>query len=222
MCRFLIAKSKKPINPQKLLDLFAEMCKQSKAPDGTRQEDGWGVAWINQKGEWETKKSLHPIWDDKKTFAEIPETKTLVVHARSATFIQEKGYIEYNQPYIDDKYCFVFNGSLKGVHFTKPISGKIGAQKIWTLLIDQLATKTSSDALITIKNILEKHSKQIIGLNVGIVTQDDAAALCYYSEYKPYYTLYSHRKNMLQLICSEPLPHYAWKHLSKNTVQITD
>ena len=45
MCRFLIVRTSSPLDPRGLMSEFAEMARLSRAPDGDRQADGWGVAW---------------------------------------------------------------------------------------------------------------------------------------------------------------------------------
>ena len=58
MCRFLLIKSKKPMNPKKVLTSFAALAKMSKAPDGDWQGDGWGAAWIGSDNNWQVKKDV--------------------------------------------------------------------------------------------------------------------------------------------------------------------
>lgn len=86
MCRFLLVRSKNVKDMRPLLQDFAVMCERSRTTDGDRQEDGWGVAWINGKDDWQSEKSLHPIWEDKDFMSNIPSTRLLVAHARSASF----------------------------------------------------------------------------------------------------------------------------------------
>src|SRR3989338_688548 len=106
MCRFLLVKSKKPINPQRLLKSFALMAKKSKAYDGDWQGDGWGIAWMVNK-KWNIIKSLYPIWKDEHKFFDFPSTTIFAVHARSASFPQHKNNLEYNQHFINDSTVFV-------------------------------------------------------------------------------------------------------------------
>ena len=57
MCRFLLAKSKLSINPEKILKSFAKMAKKSKAYDGDWQGDGWGFSWLKDD-KWQIYKSI--------------------------------------------------------------------------------------------------------------------------------------------------------------------
>src|SRR5437879_4414407 len=83
MCRFALIQSQQPIEPKPFLTAFAEMAEKSKAPDGDRQADGWGIAWL-EGNRWRSHKSLLPIWNDSKMFESFPKTSAFLVHARSA------------------------------------------------------------------------------------------------------------------------------------------
>jgi len=116
------------------------MCQRSHAPDGDWQGDGWGVAWQIDKS-WKIHKSLSPIWEDLDKFSTIPQTNLFIVHARSAGFPQHKNTLEFNQPYLHNNLCFVFNGMIRGVKIQRVLGGKIGAQKVFSFLIEEMKTK---------------------------------------------------------------------------------
>lgn len=204
MCRFLLVKSKIPIKPSALLMQFSKMAKTSKALDGDWQSDGWGIAWIDSDNKWQLKKSLLPVWKDTRSFSKFPKTSVFVVHARSASFPNHKGVIEFNQPYITGSYAFVFNGLLKGVSLPK-VPGKIGAEKIWYLLERELRKNSVVEALKKTKALLLKNSKEIIALNIGLASNKKLYTLNYFTKYPKYYSLHHHQKNGLEIICSEPL-----------------
>lgn len=218
MCRLLMASSNEPLNSKALLEVFATACEKAVAPNGDLQEDGWGVAWLDTEDNWQTKKSLHPIWKDSASFSSVPNTKLLVVHARSATFPGEKGDLSFNQPYIAGKYCFVFNGALKGVKLDRPVPGKIGAQKIWSLLQEQLKVNSPADSLEKTENYLEQNSREIIALNIGIATPDSLSAICKYTAHPEYYTLH-YSENTVKVICSENLQGYELEDIQNNQVR---
>lgn len=204
MCRFLLVKSQKAISPKNLLTQFAIMAKKSKAYDGDWQGDGWGISFLDSKNNWKCQKSLSPIWQDIRTFDTFPSIKTFVVHARSASFPNHKGNITYNQPYIDEKYSFVFNGLLKGVRLLN-IPGNIGAEKIWSLLKKELKRNTPKEALEKTKELLTKNSKEIFALNIGLATPEKIYSLCYFTKYQKYYQLHSFKNQDIEIVCSEPL-----------------
>src|SRR6202142_539068 len=125
MCRFLIAKSNKSFDPQPFVTAFTDMAKKSKALDGDWQGDGWGASYLNEKDEWKTYHSLQPVWNDAQRLTINNRTTQLVLHARSASFPSQKGFLEYNQPYTKENLSFVFNGLLRGVTFPSPLPGTI-------------------------------------------------------------------------------------------------
>ena len=206
MCRFLLVKSEKLIKPKGLLIKFAEMAKKSRAHDGDRQDDGWGIALADNQKQWQLKKSLSPIWEEVNSFDEFPSTKIFVVHARSSSFPKDKGILEYNQPYIDGEYSFVFNGLLRGVSLSK-VPGNIGAEKIWYLLKRELKKNNIHNALEKTKKMLLENSKEIIACNIGLATSKKGKiySLCYFTKYPEYYQLYALKNQSLEIICSETL-----------------
>lgn len=206
MCRFLLVKSKKTINPKALLIKFAEMAKKSRAYDGDRQDDGWGIAWVDSQKQWQLKKSSSPIWEEVNSSDQFPSTEIFVVHARSSSFPKDKGILAYNQPYIDGEYSFVFNGLLKGVSLPK-IPGDIGAEKIWYLLKKELKKSNVHNALEKTKKLLLENSKEIIAFNIGLATSEKGKiySLCYFTKFPKYYQLHTFKNQSLEIICSEVL-----------------
>jgi len=207
MCRFLLVKSQKPIKPENLLTRFAKMAKNSRSYDGDQQSDGWGIAWLNAQKQWQLKKSLSPIWKELNSFTQFPDSNIFVVHARSSSFPKDKGFIIYNQPYIDGQYSFVFNGLLKGVSLPE-IPGNIGAEKIWYLLKRELKKNDIPVALENTKKLLLKNSKEIIAFNLGLADSQKSKiySLCYFTKYPQYYQLHTSKTQSLEIICSENLP----------------
>lgn len=225
MCRFLLVKSKEKIALEELLNQFSEMCEKSRAPDGDWQGDGWGIALRLRSGQakindkkWEVRKSLNPIWEAKNTFNQFPKTNMFVVHARSAGFPQHRGNIEYNQPYIANDLCFVFNGMIKGVKLAKPLTGKIGAQKIFSLILHEKKIKSIEKLLKSVDKLLLENSQKIIGMNIGIVRDDKFYVLCEYESNPTYFGVRYYQDNSLSLVCSEPIGDYGWKMMGKGEV----
>lgn len=216
MCRFLAVKSKKPINPLPLLNSFAQMAEKSRAFDGDWQGDGWGISWLDDNNNWQLYKSLKPIWEVVQSIELPKSTKLFLVHARSASFPQHKDNIEFNQPFINDLYSYVFNGLLKGVTLSLP--GIIGAQKIWHLLQNQLIKHYPQKALKRTKEILSKNSKELHATNIAYSDKKNIYALCYYSKHEKYYQLHHHKNENMQFICSEPLSGYSFTPISSNQI----
>lgn len=212
MCRFLMVKSGKKVNPEGFLRDFALMCQKSRTLEGDRQEDGWGVAWLD-KNKWEIKKSLRAIWRDKKKFKKIPKTEIFVVHARSASFSNQKGVIDYNQPYIDDGFCFVFNGEIEGVRMKEKVKGKIGAQKIWNLVRNQLKEKGPSQILEEIYKLLERKSRKVYGFNIGLAGKKKIFAFCGRNCGSGYFNLKVAKSEKIKIVCSEKIGFQRFKQM---------
>ena len=208
MCRFLMVKSILAVQPGAVLERFADMAESSRAPDGDWQGDGWGIAWLENNCVWQLKKSLRPIWEDKEEFSRIPAVSRFLVHARSASFAAHKDKLAYNQPFIHNPYAFVFNGLLKGVAFTHPVPGRVGAQKIWSLLIDLIAKLPAEESLPRLKLLLEKNSREIQALNIGLAAPDKFYAYSCFSAYPEYYRLQFFSSRSLTMLSSGKLKGY--------------
>ena len=217
MCRFLLAKSKQPISPKKILTSFAKMAEKSKAYDGGWQGDGWGFSWL-ENNRWKEYKSLKPIWKDKQKFSKFPESNIFSIHARSASFPQHKNNIEYNQPYINESYSYVFNGLLKGVALSLP--GDIGAQKIWQLFNNYLKKDNLTQALNKTADILKKNSQNIQALNIGVAGKNTISAYCHYTKHPDYYSLQYSDSSDVKIICSEVIDGHNFKSLPTNSLII--
>lgn len=216
MCRFLLAKSKQPISPEPILNSFAKMAKKSKAFDGDWQGDGWGFSWLNKKNSWERYRSLKPIWEDVSVFNHFSDAKIFSIHARSASFPQHKNNLEYNQPYINESYSYVFNGLLKGVTLSLP--GDVGTQKIWLLLNDYLKKMNLTQALSKTTDILKNNSRSIQALNIGVAGQNTISSYCYYTQHPKYYSLHYLDRPDLKIIVSEPIEGFNFKPLLTNSL----
>lgn len=215
MCRFLLAKSKDLINPKSILKKFSKMAEKSKAYDGDWQGDGWGFSWLENK-KWQEYKSIKPVWEEKEKFSKFPESNIFSVHARSSSFPQHKNNIEYNQPYINESYSYVFNGLLKGVALSLP--GDIGAQKIWVLLNNYLKKYNLTQALNKTADILKKNSRNIQALNIGIAGKNTISAYCYFTAHPNYYSLQYSDDSAVKIICSEFIEGFDFKSFPANSL----
>ncbi|OGK48114.1 hypothetical protein A3A93_06595 [Candidatus Roizmanbacteria bacterium RIFCSPLOWO2_01_FULL_38_12] len=204
MCRFLLAESERPFNPENLISKFATMAKSSHAYDGDWQGDGCGVAWL-EDGIWRVRTSVLPFWDNLEQFVDLPATNHVVMHARSASFPQDKGIVAYNQPYVNGRYAFVFNGLLKGVNLPFRVEGRIGAQKIWSLLQKFLADNPPRESLEITVDLLNEHSREIQALNIGLCDEENIYYYSQYGEHPDYYNLRIQRSKDVNIVCSEDL-----------------
>ncbi len=217
MCRFLLSKSREKQDPTQLLESFADMAQKSKAYDGDWQGDGWGACWWNGRS-WEQYVSLKPVWEDREFFSFIPETSLLCIHARSASFERHKNTIEFNQPYIQGRYAFVFNGLLKGVTLPHPLSGTIGAQKIWSLLQIYLKKYSPENALKRTVTDLNKHSRFIQALNIGFSDGNDIYVYNQFESHGEYYSLQTSISKELILVASEKINGFEFVKIFPNKV----
>ncbi len=217
MCRFLLVRSKKRLYPGTLLQAFAGMCQKSHAPDGDWQGDGWGVAW-KEGDHWQLMKSLAPIWEEEDRFSSIGQSHIFVAHARSAGFPQHKGVLAYNQPYIHNELAYVFNGMMRGVALSINVPGNIGAQKIFSLIVNAASRNRPDESLSYVRDLLRRHTKKTEGMNIGLVLGDTLYALCDYENNPDYFSLRYYADEKFTLICSEPIGAYEWRIMGKGEI----
>ena len=202
-----------------LIERFVSMCRNSRAPDGDLQEDGWGIAWLDGSGKWLSRKSIRPILDDiPQPACNLPAAHILLIHARSASFSHHKHDIIFNQPFISDQFGFVFNGLIRGVRFPRPLPGKIGAQKIWNLLLELLKMYPPEEALGRLASYMDSCSREIAALNLGLCSRGKFYIFNQYTGNREYYTLHMSRTSNLSMICSEPLDGYAFAPVAPEQV----
>ena len=219
MCRFLIVKSKEKIVPDVLLRSFALACEKSMAPDGGLQNDGYGIAW-KEENTWQLKKSLAPIWTEQGMFQEVPQSDFFIAHARSAARPIDKNIIEYNQPFLDDDFLYVFNGMIKGVRLSIPLNGIIGSQKLFSLLKHQIKEYGGDIhvALRKLSDLMMHNAKKIEGMNIGLISGGKIYVLNQYDTHENYYGLYFYEEEKLKLISSEPFGSFAWQRIKKGEI----
>jgi len=216
VCRFLIARFPEPTDPRAILEDFARLCRESRSPDGDRQSDGWGAAWRGGGGFWTTVKSIHPIWTDRESWGAIPPMRVLAVHARSASFPQHRENLAFNQPYLRGDLAFVFNGLIRGVSLPRAIPGRIGAQKLWHLLRGLLRDQTPEDALTRLNDLLQRRSREIPALNLGLCDGDRLVAFSRFARYPEYYRLYAASDADAAIVASQPLPGFRFRSIPPN------
>jgi predicted glutamine amidotransferase len=215
MCRLLMVRADKPVDPRPFLESFADLARTTPAPDGDWQGDGWGAAW-REGNEWRALTSERPIWEDRSAFAGFPAATTFCAHARSASFVHQKNRVDLNQPYIDGPFAYVFNGFMEGVTPPVPLPGEIGAQKIWSRLKNSLAGADAAgpeNSLDDLAAFLDRHARKIHGLNVGLCDGRRLYALTRFDADENYYRLRGFRSPGLSIVCSGPLPGWEFEPL---------
>ena len=215
MCRLLMVRADKRVDPKPFLESFAELARTSPAPDGDGQADGWGIAW--REGDvWRVFKSERPIWEERSVFGSVPAANGFCAHARSASFAHQKNRVDLNQPYLDGAFAYVFNGFLEGVAPPVALPGEIGAQKIWARLQSLMAgtgAAAPENALDELAAFLDRHARRIRGLNIGLNDGRRLYALTRFDADENYYRLHASRSPALSIVCSGPLPGWDFEPL---------
>lgn len=163
-------------------------------------------------------RSLRPIWQDGEALDDIPAGRIFLLHARSASFPDQKEILEFNQPFVEGRRAFVFNGLLKGVAFPRPLEGRIGAQKIWSLLKPDAAAGPLDGVLETAVREIASHSREIAALNIGLVEDEKIAIYAHGADVLPYYHLWTAERDGRTVVCSEPLPNLPFRLLPAGAV----
>lgn len=217
MCRLLAALGDTAFDPRALLRSFAAMAEASRSPDGDRQRDGWGIAWLDGDGRWQRHRSLAPIWEDDPLRVCPARARAVAAHARSASFPGGRGAIEHNQPYLLDGHAFVFNGLLSGVSLPGGRPGEIGAQRIAALLGAFLKRLPPRDAVARLQRLLAERARRIPALDLAIVGAGGIVALSRFADHADYYQLHRAESGGVRAVCSEPLAPAGWTALPTGT-----
>ncbi len=200
MCRFLIVKSKNFFSLEPWLIKFAHLAKNHPTPEEDMQEDGWGVAWLNNN-RWKIRKSIKPIWEEVRQFSQFDyQTNLAIFHARSASFSHHKNNLEFNQPFYKEDFLFVFNGLVSKIKINFNLEGDLGAQKIFSLiLLLKQKVKKIETAIEKSYFIIKNNSEKIRGLNFALIKETKVYGFNYFEESKDYYQLWQGRNQ--KLIC---------------------
>jgi predicted glutamine amidotransferase len=170
------------------------------------------VAWWGEPVGWYRYRSVQPIWAERQVIHRLPQTRQLLVHARSASFAEHTGNVSYNQPYIAGPYAFVFNGLLKGVRFPRKVSGAIGADKIWALVREQLRLAVPlPQALSQVYAQLDRYSREIRACNLGLSNGQGYAWYNGNPQGQDYYQLRCAHAGTLRMVSSEPFGSWGWQ-----------
>lgn len=225
MCRFLVIKNSGSNYSQKDLEDFVSMCQESRTIEGDLQGDGWGVAWRDKKGQWQSHHSLKPIWEELDSLLELSGyAKEVVVHARSASFDDYKDDVSVNQPYLseDKNRVFAFNGVVYKVKLKRRLEGKIGAQKIFSLINQEAKRKHSLEKevnpLLSSFNLIKENSESIKGFNCVLLNNDNLSVVSDYSAEGEYFKLYKIDLNGKIVVCSQQIGNYPWQLIPKSQI----
>ena len=206
MCRLLFVQSKNDFSISEHLNIFSEICKNSKEYQG----HGWGCSYI-ENGEWIHYKNITPIWEGN--ISHFPTTNRLIVHARSA-FQDKDIVVENNMPFYDNQYIFIFNGELQGVKIKS--EGRIGAEKIFNF-IKRFNKNTMLEALRKGVGIIYKRSSYVKAMNIIIADKRSVYVSSTYSEDPEYFGMHYKKNDNQLIICSENYPNTTgWIEIENN------
>jgi predicted glutamine amidotransferase len=209
MCRLLAVRSQDAFSPAPYLEKFAFIAKNSKEFQG----HGWGCAWLDSAGGWQTYRNIRPVWEDD--FSPLPPTTLLVAHARSA-FEDKDIVVENNMPFSDGKAVFIFNGELRGVKIKE--EGRIGAEKIFNF-IRRFDSGDPLAALRKATGIIRNRTRQIRGMNI-IMAKDRKIYLSTYFQGDPDYFTMHCKENGRLILCSEAFPSEGgWAPIANDSVR---
>ena len=190
------------------------MCIRDRSQASTEyQGHGWGCAWL-EEGNWQVYRDIRPVWEDD--LARFNTTTLLVAHARSA-FRDEGIRVENNMPFFDGQQVFIFNGELQGVRIRE--SGRIGAEKIFNF-IKRFDRDGHLPALRKGVDLIEKRTRYVRAMNMIIANRDSSELATVYNENPAYFQMYRSRRDVADIVCSEPYPgETGWRPIDNRTVQ---
>lgn len=205
MCRILLANKKEKFSPIEILNSFADMCEASRTPEEDDwQGDGWGVSWLDDKNNWETFKSINPIWKDREEFEKIPESTLFMSHARSKSFVDNELITKHNQPFVDQDLSYVFNGVMHGVALRA--EGEIGSQKVFNIIKKYAKTRSLEKSLEKARNQINIGTKQLVASNIITCDKKNAYILCnHWGKTLDYHTIRYFQDDNELIISSEKL-----------------
>jgi predicted glutamine amidotransferase len=205
MCRFLMLQSGEPGPVPGILAGFTGMAEEGRTPEGFRHEDGYGVAWL-EDGVWRRFRSPKPLWEAGLDWNDLAGAGRLLVHARNASFPDEKGDVRYNQPFMSGELGFVFNGFMEGVKLSADPPGRSGAEKIFNYLLTLLEKKSPAEALEILARVLKKNCSKLWGMNIGLACGETFYCYSACELYPDYYRLHFRRDGEQRMVSSAPLP----------------
>jgi len=174
-------KAPEPFDPNPWLAAFAQRCRDSAEYQG----HGWGASWWDGQG-WSRTRSLRPIWADDSV---LPETRVLVVHARSA-FRNEGIALRNNMPFVAGDLAFAFNGELHGVRLKTP--GETGAARL-SALLDRFRDGYPADlvpALQRLDRVITQRSEYVRAMNIVAGLDGELYVHSRFGEDPDYFTLH--------------------------------
>lgn len=186
--------------------------------------DGWGIAYINEKGDWVIKKSTKAIYEDP-LINEIRKIKTklLILHVRRK--VGSETAIENTHPFIiknEKKGPFVFchNGFIEEeIKFDSKydLFGDTDSEKLFYSILTDLKKEKLDKAIR--KNF--KRYKTLSGTNIILSTKNKTVIAVRKNEFPEYYQMKIGKRENLIIVSSEiipNLPEVSWEPIEQGDI----
>lgn len=181
-------------------DLKHSFQKLSKIAKRKGHSNGWGIAWLNQKGKFKLHKGKEPIWqsDLAQDFIEKTRSKLILVHARKGP----NPSIKNSHPFLgktpDQDWVFAHNGSLEISDSSnhKP-EGDTDSELFFCNFLDTVEKLSRSGkpdcepklVKVAVEQTLRK-TRIITALNCNLASENYLYSLRLYKTQPSYYSLY--------------------------------
>ena len=241
MCRILVASGN--INVSKILESITLMAKDENSlhemnenkPGRWQHADGWGLAYLDQKGNFIIKKSPRTIFESKE-IKKLSDLKTnfLIAHVRkkAGSDISLKNTHPFRAKHTVLGECvFCHNGAIEDdIQFDQKYKprGKTDSERLFYSILSDIEENKTEDKTenkdgeenshkiaATIRNNLQKYTKTK-GSNIVLATKNKTFVATRKNELPRYYGMVWAKGNDFLLISSEKLktfPDIYWKSI---------
>ncbi|MDP3698258.1 MAG: class II glutamine amidotransferase [Nanoarchaeota archaeon] len=235
MCRIIVASGN--IDVAKILDSIILMAKDrnslhelNRQNQGRWQHaDGWGVAYLNQKGTFTIAKSPQAIFDDP-TVKKLYDLKTslLIAHVRrkAGSEISIENTHPFKAKHSQLGECvFCHNGMVEDEITFDPrfkTQGKTDSERLFYSILSDIKDNHPKNISNTIRNNLKTYTKTK-GTNIVLSTKDKTFIAMRKNELPKYYGMVLAKGNDFIVISSEKLkmfPNISWKSVLPGEVVI--
>ena len=230
MCRMLIAIGN--VNMNSLIEGTLLMANdknrihelnKKKGQGSWKHQDGWGVAYLDQKNEWKIEKSIRSLNKDSKInkFREI-KTNLAIIHIRKK--MGSETSLVNTHPFLKEikkkgQFVFCHNGWIEDeIKYSSKFDpeGDTDSERLfYSILTDLKKTKIENSIR---KNF--KRYKKLNGTNIIFASKDSSHIAIRTNKFPKYYQMYLGKKEDLIVISSEefPLRDVKWQPLEQEDI----
>ncbi len=186
-------------DPEELFTAFCLMAEdknifhehnQNKAPGDWRHEDGWGMAYIQER-RWKIHKSILPAFSDAQARPALPAHSPVVLfHSRKRTKgdIHEKN----THPFAHGRYVFCHNGTIEGDIKHAPCflpQGETDSERLFYAILSAFGDGHAGDeSAFHIREVIQNYKKNT-GSNIILSSPEKTFVSVNYSQYPAYYSM---------------------------------